>query len=123
MNDIQLSGLLRSARRQAGLTQHALAGRVGTSQSAIAKLEQGATNPTLDTLERCANACGFAVEFTLVPLPTSDSVVEQYKQDVDRSLLRENLGKSIDERVRTLDEWQHTSQALQRATRAPRKSK
>jgi transcriptional regulator with XRE-family HTH domain len=114
--------LLSSARRQAGLTQHALANRVGTSQSAIAKLEQGGTNPTLDTLERCANACGFTVRFELIPLPEADPVVERYKQDVDRSLLRENIRKSVDERLRTLSEWQRASKALQQATRTARKS-
>ena len=46
--------LVLEARQRAHLTQRDFAERVGTSQSAIAKLEQGATNPTISTLERCA---------------------------------------------------------------------
>ena len=115
--------LLQRARTNAGLSQQALARRVGTSQSAIAKLEQGVTNPTFDTLERFAGACGFAVELKLVPLSAVDSVVDRYKQDVDRTLLRENLKKSIDERVRTLGEWQSASEALREATRVARNPK
>jgi transcriptional regulator with XRE-family HTH domain len=124
MNSIQtLSRLIHEARQQTGVTQRELAARVGTSQSAIAKLEQGATNPTIETLERCAAAVGFALQVTLVPLAKNDPVVERYKQDVDRTLLRDNLRKSVDKRVRTLGEWQQVGRALQRATRAARRRK
>ena len=93
--------LLRQARERAGLTQRDVAKRVGTSQPAIAKLEQGTTNPTIDTLMRCLAATGFALRVGLVPLRADDPVVERYKQDVDRSLLRENLRKPVDDRIRT----------------------
>ncbi len=120
-NIIAVGRLLRKARRAGGLTQTELAVRIGTSQSAIAKLEQGSTNPTLDTLHRCASASGFAVRLELVPLAPADAVVERYKQDVDRTLLRENRRKSVDERVRTLAEWQENASALQQAVRNARK--
>lgn len=113
--------LVQEARQRAYLTQRDLAERMGTSQSAIAKLEQGGTNPTIETLERCAEAAGFALKVTLEPLPVSDPVVARYKQDVDRTLLRENLRKSVDERVRTLGEWQENGRALATAVRAARK--
>src|ERR1051326_4691797 len=91
MYDIEeVHRLLQEARVRAGLTQREVANRVGTSQPAIAKLEQGTTNPTIDTLARCAAATGFALRVDLVPLPGHDLVVDRYKQDVDRSLLREN---------------------------------
>lgn len=50
--------LLRDARRAAGLTQAALAARVKTSQSAIARYETGTTAPSLATFERLLRACG-----------------------------------------------------------------
>ena len=107
MNDISRIGeLVQELRRHAQLTQRELAERVGTSQSAIAKLEQGESNPTIGTIERCAEAAGFAVRLTLVPLPVADPVVERYKRDVDRTLLRDNLRKSVHERLRSLGEWQ-----------------
>ena len=108
--------LVRDARREGYLTQRELADRVGTSQSAIASLERGDANPTVETLVRCAEAAGYSLQLTLEPLPVADAVVERYKRDVDRSLLRENLRKSVDERLRTLSEWQDAGRELQRAT-------
>ena len=124
MNDMsRIGALVKEMRRRGQLTQRELAERAGTSQSAIAKLEQGASNPTIDTIERWAEAAGFAVQFTLVPLPVVDPVVERYKRDVDRSLLRENIRKSVHERLQSLGEWQADLHTLQYAiTRAlPRK--
>jgi transcriptional regulator with XRE-family HTH domain len=124
MNDMnRIGALVKEMRRHAQLTQRELAERAGTSQSAIAKLEQGESNPTIDTLERWAGAAGFAVQFTLVPLPMVDPVVERYKRDVDRSLLRENLRKSVHERLRSLGEWQIDLQALQYAVTRARAKK
>ena len=117
------SRLVQEARQRAHLTQRDFAERVGTSQSAIAKLEQGATNPTISTLARCAAAAGFELRIALVPLPAPDRVVARYKQDVDRTLLRDNLRKPLDERLRTLAEWQVASRELQRAARAGRRQK
>jgi len=112
----QIHKLVQEARREGHLTQRELAERVGTSQSAIAGLERGDTNPTIDTLVRCAAAAGFALQVTLVPIPLADAVVELYKRDVDRTLLRENLRKTVDERLRSLSEWQQNVTALQQAT-------
>lgn len=124
MYDIQQAHrLVQKARESAALTQRQLAARVGTSQPAIAKLEQGTTNPTVDTLARCAAATGFALRLELVPLPGQDPVVERYKRDVDRTLLRENLRKPVDQRIRTLSEWQQAGTELERATRAARRRK
>ncbi|MBB3081897.1 helix-turn-helix domain-containing protein [Geodermatophilus sabuli] len=48
--------LVRDARRHRGLTQAELAERLGTSQSAIARIEQGGQNLTLDLLGRLSEA-------------------------------------------------------------------
>jgi transcriptional regulator with XRE-family HTH domain len=119
----RIGALVKEMRRHAQLTQRELAERAGTSQSAIAKLEQGESNPTIDTIERWARAAGFAVQFTLVPLPVVDPVVERYKRDVDRSLLRENLRKSVHERLRSLGEWQTDLHTLQYAVTRARAKK
>ena len=115
--------LLREARRRAGLSQGELALSAGMSQSAVARLESGKANPTLATLERLVGAAGFELRLELVPKFSYDQMVEAYKQDVDRTLLRENLRKSVDERLRSLAEHQAFGEELQRAVRARRKPK
>jgi transcriptional regulator with XRE-family HTH domain len=45
-------------RTEAGLTQAELAERMGTTQSAIARMEGGGARPTLETLEKLAVALG-----------------------------------------------------------------
>ena len=45
-------------RTEAGLTQVELADRMGTTQSAIARMEGGGARPNLDTLEHLAAAVG-----------------------------------------------------------------
>jgi transcriptional regulator with XRE-family HTH domain len=56
------------ARAQAGLTQAEVAERVGTTQSAIARLESGARkhSPSIATLQRYARALGYRVQIKLV---------------------------------------------------------
>lgn len=53
-----LRELVHRLRTEAGLTQAELAQRMGTTQSAIARMEAGGTRPTLETLERLAAAIG-----------------------------------------------------------------
>jgi transcriptional regulator with XRE-family HTH domain len=56
------------ARAEAGLTQAEVAARVGTTQSAIARLEsaQPQHSPSIATLQRYAEALGYRVEIRLV---------------------------------------------------------
>ena len=53
------------ARSEAGLSQAALAERMGTTQSAIARLEGGRVSPSVETLRRYGVAVGkrLRVEF------------------------------------------------------------
>ena len=57
------------ARTAAGLTQAEVAARVGTTQSAIARLESPTSrhSPSVGTLQKYATALGFKVEIRLVP--------------------------------------------------------
>ena|ERR1700730_4248138 len=56
------------ARAQAGLTQAEVAARIGTTQSAIARLEsaQPKHSPSIATLQRYAKALGCRVQLRLV---------------------------------------------------------
>lgn len=56
------------ARAEAGLTQAQVAERVGTTQSAIARLESGASkhSPSIATLQKYAKALGYRVEVKFV---------------------------------------------------------
>ncbi|HKP90513.1 MAG TPA: helix-turn-helix transcriptional regulator [Thermoleophilaceae bacterium] len=49
---------IRRARLRAGLTQHALAARAGTSQATISAYESGRKQPSVETLERVLAASG-----------------------------------------------------------------
>ena len=65
------------ARAESGLTQAEVAQRVGTTQSAIARLESATPkhSPSIATLQRYARALGYRVQVRLVkePRPTRRS--------------------------------------------------
>jgi predicted transcriptional regulator len=63
--EFQISAELIKARLRAGLSQADLALRMGTSQSAIARLESGQTLPSTKTLLRYAEATGSRVHLRL----------------------------------------------------------
>jgi hypothetical protein len=50
-------------------------------------------------------------------LPTPDPVIEAYKRDIDRSLIRENLKRSVEERLEALIQLQQFAEELRRAPR------
>ena len=60
-----------AARKAAGLTQAEIARRIGTTQSAIARLESSSSKhfPSLTTLHKYADAVGCHVEIKLVKGP------------------------------------------------------
>ena len=47
--------------------------------------------------------------------PTPDPVIEAYKKDIDRTLLRENLKRTVQERFERLIELQRLAEELRRA--------
>ncbi len=61
-----LSEDLVSRRVELGLSQTEVAARMGTSQSAVARLEAGAADIRLSTLERYAAALGRGIKWRLV---------------------------------------------------------
>src|SRR5687768_6538855 len=81
--------IVRQARRRAGLSQRALADASGVLQPQIARIESGAINPRMDTLERLLSVTGATLE--LAP---------RIGAGVDRSLIRAALDKSPEDRIR-----------------------
>lgn len=59
----EVIGRLADRRRQLGLSQTEVAARMGTSQSAVARLEAGRSDTRMSTLERYANALGTAIRY------------------------------------------------------------
>ena len=56
---------LVSRRLALGLSQTEVAARMGTSQSAVARLEAGQSDVRLSTLERYAAAVGYSLDWRL----------------------------------------------------------
>jgi len=64
--EFSLASALIEARTRAGLSQEALALRMGTSQSAVARMESGKTLPSSRSLQRYAAATGSRLRISLV---------------------------------------------------------
>ena len=86
---MRAASVIREARRRAGLTQSGLAARLGTTQSAIARLESGATEPAFGRVLDAVRACGLELTSSLVA-----------RDDSDWSVASFNLTLRPDERVR-----------------------
>lgn len=66
--EYQVAAQLLKARARAGLTQDAVAEKMGTTKSAISRLESaGKHTPSLGTLQRYALAVGCDLQVKLVP--------------------------------------------------------
>jgi transcriptional regulator with XRE-family HTH domain len=85
--------LIRDARSAAGLTQAELARRLGTTQSAIARLEAADSNPRIDTLDRALDACGRRLSLEAPPKRSS----------IDETLVARQLQLSPADRLRSFD--------------------
>ncbi|MGH2988988.1 MAG: helix-turn-helix transcriptional regulator [Gaiellaceae bacterium] len=72
--------LIREARLRAGLTQYELAERTNRDRSVIARWEQGAVAPSLETLLELVRACGFNLPLELVPW--DDANLERLRKNV-----------------------------------------
>lgn len=66
--EYEIANQMLEARSRAGLTQDAVAERMGTTKSAISRLEAaGKHTPSLATLKRYARAVGCDLQVRLVP--------------------------------------------------------
>ncbi|HVM00130.1 MAG TPA: helix-turn-helix transcriptional regulator [Egibacteraceae bacterium] len=98
--------LIREARRRAGITQAELARRMGTSQSAVARWENGMQSPAHDTVRRAVEACGFDLGVTITP-----------RDDQTVTLFDEYLALTPQQRVERLLATLRVQQALRKARR------
>lgn len=93
---------MREARRRAGITQTELADRVGTTQSAIARLERGHGHPTMQRISELVEACGLELQVRLVPAEDHDwsMVARNSMLDSDERVARALAGIRLAEAVR-----------------------
>lgn len=75
-DEFALATAMVEARSRAGLTQHELAERMGTTQPAVARLESGRALPSTRTLERYARATGTRLKVTF----ESDNPVKRIRR-------------------------------------------
>lgn len=61
----QIGKIIRSMRREQGLTQKQLAARAGITQTVLSRVESGKGNPTLSLLEEIAAALGAELDISL----------------------------------------------------------
>lgn len=100
--------LIKRVRGEAGLTQVALAKRLGVSQATIAGLERPGANPTLATLSEVMAAVGQRLELDAVPLNSS----------VDETLVARNLRLTPAERLAAFEVGHAEVEELRKLMRA-----
>jgi len=85
--------LIRNARRHAGLSQASLASRLGTTQSAVARLETKASNPRFQTIAGALAACGQELKLDARPRRSS----------IDETLVAGMLRMPPGERIKSFE--------------------
>jgi transcriptional regulator with XRE-family HTH domain len=102
---MKTGSLIRTTREAEGLTQAALAKRLGISQPAIARLEAAGDEVSVATLQRALNAMGRALELRVVERPTS----------IDETLLHSTLRLTPDQRLQRFGQWYAATQEIRHA--------
>ena len=73
-----------SARMRAGLTQEAVADRMGTTKSAVSRLEgAGKHAPSMSSLKRYADAVGCTLKIEFIPQPVKRRAAAQPRVRAD----------------------------------------
>lgn len=91
---VTLARAARDGRLALGLTQAAIAAKVGVARSYIAAIERGRANPSLDVIVRLAGALGLELDFAL----RSPIIVGDRRQ---RDLVHARCSGYIDRRLRS----------------------
>ena len=85
--------LVRRSRLEAGLTQAELAKRMGTTQSAVARLERPGSNPRVGTLSRAMLATGGGL----------DLGSSRRKPGLDETLIARQLRMTPEQRLKSFE--------------------
>ncbi len=93
---------IRNARLRAGISQRELARRLGTTQSAIARLESNVSNPTVATLERAMDATGHRLMLAAA----------RKESGLDETLIRRQLELTPKERLRAFEAFNKQARTL-----------
>jgi transcriptional regulator with XRE-family HTH domain len=105
---MDVATLVRQSRLAAGLTQAELAARMGTTQSAVARLEAPGSNPRVGTLDAALRATGHQLETTMRPV----------KQHVDEAQIAERLKLTPAQRLKLFEvSYANTRRFLEKAGR------
>jgi transcriptional regulator with XRE-family HTH domain len=96
--------LLRDARDRHGATQAQLAARARTSQAAISRIERDRVSPTIETARELFGLLGEELRITSEPVESGH----------DRTLLRQNLALSPEDRIRRQVAWANRVRTLPR---------
>ncbi len=99
--------LLKAARTQAGLTQAELARRLGTTQTAVSRLERRDANPRIATLQSALLATGHRLQLEAVAA----------LNDVDEAQIAAHLRMMPAERAQAHDAAYRNVARTARATR------
>jgi transcriptional regulator with XRE-family HTH domain len=99
-----IGALLRETRQKHRVTQKQLAARARTSQAAISRIERGLVSPTVETAGKLFDLLGEELRVSAEPVDYGH----------DRTLLRDNLELTPEERIRRQAEWSNRLRALPR---------
>lgn len=92
------------------MTQAELAGRLGTTQSALARLESAGSNPTVMTLERVLEASGHRLVLAAA----------RAERGVDDTLIADRLAMTPSERLKSFEEFSSDMRRIMHAGRRSR---
>jgi UDP-N-acetylglucosamine 1-carboxyvinyltransferase len=101
------ASLIRAARTDAAMTQAELASRAGLTQSAVARLERGGSNPTIATLAKVIAATGHRLTLAAEP----------HRASFDERQLRERLAMTPAQRLANFTASSHNLGTMVRRSR------
>ncbi len=95
-----LASALIGARASAKMTQEEVAERMQTTQSAVARLEGGRSNPSMRTLDRFAKATGTRLRISFEPID-ADATANEEEADTSSGVVVEpaSVGANIAEPI------------------------
>ena len=99
---------IRNARISAGLTQKALAQKLGVSAALVGQYETGIRNPKIDTLSRIAGALSLSLSFFQGTQPFSDmEFLSEYKIPILCKLVERGRLMVPDDQLKDISDYEY----------------